>query len=210
MLRRKFVAGLGVSVVTGQAFGSMAPLGSPTSAGTPMRVWVENPEIVRQECPEWCWAASSAMIFAAHGHRIDQKKVVERVFHLDVCRPAPATSVIGEVLSGVWQDDSDRVFKSTVVAAYDPSNGIMNIDNTFIMGELAANRPLLYANTHHAMVVTAMDYMATPSGIYPQAVGVLDPWPYNHPFHPLDATEMRPSHAGGQMMFLASVNVADG
>ncbi len=52
------------------------------------RVWVENPTLVQQQCPLWCWAASITMIFANLGHIINQKQIVERVFGSLVCEPA--------------------------------------------------------------------------------------------------------------------------
>lgn len=85
--------------------------------------------------------------------------------------------------------------------------GLDRIGNAFIADELAQNRPLLYANRQHAMVVTAMDYLATPAFLVPQAVGVLDPFPSSPPFHPLQQTEMRPAHLGGDMTFLAAVHM---
>jgi hypothetical protein len=148
------------------------------------------------------------MIFAAHGHPVDQKKIVERVFGQLACAPGPALQV-AQVLSAQWEDDNGDEFQSTVTAAYDFSNQILAIDNSIIISELARDSPLLYANTHHAMVICETDYFSTPYGPNIRNVGVLDPWPYSPAFHPLQPQEAYPVHTGGQMMFLAAVAIDD-
>lgn len=119
MRRRQILAGLGAMLVARSAEAARAVVGPPFQGGTPLRAWVENPEIVRQECPLWCWAASASMIFAAHGRPVDQRRIVERVFGADVCRSVPDTATIGRVLSEPWQDDRGQAFRPNVVAAYD-------------------------------------------------------------------------------------------
>jgi hypothetical protein len=111
------------------------------------------------------------------------------------------------VLSSQWLDDFGRPFLARVSAAYDYGNGINAITNQFIVNELLADRPLLYGNSHHAMVVGQADYFDTPMGPNIQAVGVFDPWPGSPPFHPLSPPELVPAHMGGQMNFLAAVSV---
>lgn len=176
--------------------------------GLPSRSFVAHPAIVRQQCAEWCWAASASMIFAAHGRPVDQKRIVARVFGGLACAPAGQSLTMAQVLSSAWTDDNGEPFQSSVVAAYDPANGILAMNNTIIASELNQDRPLLYANTHHAMVVADIDYFASPLGVNVRAVGVLDPWPLSPAFHPLSPPEMVPAHLGGQMTFLAAVQVA--
>lgn len=172
-----------------------------------MRVFVQQPQLVRQDCPEWCWAASSSMIFAAYGHAVPQETIVTRVFHATVCASSQNTLNIADVLSDQWTDTAGRTFQSHIIAAYDPSNGVNAINNAIIVQELAANHPLLYCNTHHAMVVVSCDFYMGPGGLPTQvaAVGVLDPWPASPGYHPLSVPEMVPVQQGGQMMFLATV-----
>jgi hypothetical protein len=115
---------------------------------------------------------------------------------------------MGQVLSTQWIDASGQAFQPLVNAAYDPMNNIRLINNAFIINELLNDRPLLYANMHHAMVVVEADYFDTPYGPNLQSVGVLDPWPYNPPFHPLTVPETTAiDQPGGQMSFLASVRI---
>jgi hypothetical protein len=172
-------------------------------------VSVAHPTVVRQKCAEWCWAASASMIFAMNGHPTDQQTIVSAVFGGPKCLPAGKSSVIGSVLSASWQDDGGDAFQSSVVAAYDSANGINAINNFFILSELSNNRPLLYANSHHAMVVVGVKYIATPAGPDVREVSVLDPWPYSPGIHPLQFSEIIPNIlVGGQMSFLAAVHVS--
>lgn len=70
------------------------------SANGPInRVYVQTPTIIRQDCPQWCWAASASMVFAMHGHPLDQMKIVPRVFGGVVCMPAPSGITIATVLN---------------------------------------------------------------------------------------------------------------
>lgn len=207
MNRRTFIAATMGAAMSPAAHAAQMVIGPATYLGVPSRAWVARPAIVRQQCPEWCWAASASMIFAALGHPVDQKTIVSRVFGGLACAPAGQTLTMAKVLSAAWVDDSGQQFQSSVTAAYDPMNGVLAINNAIIANELQQDRPLLYANTHHAMVVAEVDYLATPMGPNVQAVGVLDPWPYSPPFHPLTPPEMIPAHMGGQMTFLAAVDV---
>jgi hypothetical protein len=191
------------------ALGTVALAMSPSllrAAGAPGRAFVAHPQLVQQQCPEWCWAASASMIFASGGHPTDQKKIVAGVNNGLACgRQQPG--IITQVLNGSWTDDYGQQFYPQVEAGYDQLNGIVNINNTFIINELTQNRPLLYANTHHCMVIVEADYFETPMGPNITDVLVLDPWPYNPSLHPLTPPELLPLFQGGQMMYLAAVRV---
>jgi hypothetical protein len=203
MNRRSFVFGAAAMA----AFSSKLQAKQDTVGGL-QRAYVTQPQLVQQKCPEWCWAASSSMIFTAHRHPVDQMKIVQRLFGAVVCAPSQNTWNIGQTLSEQWIDDRGQPFQPRVISAYDPSNGINNITNPFIINELANDRPLLYCNTHHAMVVVDFNYVLGPGGvIVPQQVGVLDPFPGSPGYHPLSPAEMVPSILGGQMTFLAAVQV---
>ena len=205
--RAAFLAGAAAAAASfAPARAAQTQLGPPTPMGVPTRAFVQHPQLIRQQCPQWCWAASSAMIFAAYGHPVAQQTIVDRVFNATVCAPSGNTSNIGGVLSDQWTDQNGLSFRSRVVAAYDSMNGINAIDNAIIVQELAANRPLLYCNTHHAMVVVSCDFLMGPMGpTQVAAVGVLDPWPGSPGYHLLTPPEMVPAHLGGQMTFLATV-----
>lgn len=168
--------------------------------------------ITTQQCAEWCWAASIAMILTFHGHPIDQKQIVAQTYGAVVCLPSGANAVMGNALSRPYIDANGKGFRCKVTAAFDPQNGIANLNNTMIVNELLQNRPLIVCNTHHAMVVCGVDYV--PNGPYPPIITnvyVVDPWPYFQRIHPLPAPEMVPygmfaaPGVPGQMMFLAAV-----
>ena len=184
-------------------------LGGHRSTGVRRRVWVENPRLIQQECPLWCWAASICMIFANLGHVIDQKQIVERVFGDLVCEPAETGRTMAYALSDTWTDVLGLSFQSRVVAAYDQMADVNRITNSFIVDELKSNRALLYANRDHAMVVTAVEYVETPKGPNVYRVGVLDPYPTNKSFRSLTPLEMVPAYFGGHMTFLAAVHLVD-
>jgi hypothetical protein len=174
----------------------------------PMRAWVANPQIVKQDCPQWCWAASISMIFAAYGHPVKQEKIVQRTYGSLVCLPSGNPLTIPANLSQTWIDDNGETFTSTVVAAYDPMNNVQTLFNPVIVDELANDRPLLYCNRHHAMVLVAADYVPRPWGTQILAGGVLDPWPESPDFHPLTQMELLAAGQGGEMMFLGTVRIS--
>jgi hypothetical protein len=207
MDRRSFFLGVSAAVTASAARAAQMQLGPVTPMGVPMRSYVQHPKVVKQNCPLWCWAASASMIFAANGFQVAQQRIVERTFGVLACAPSGNTVNIVNVLRSPWKDDSGTSFQPNIVAAYDPANGVSVINNAIIVNELNNDRPLLYCNTHHAMVVVAADYFDTPMGPNIQAVGVLDPYPGIPDFHPLSKPEIFPNLMGGQMTFLAAVQV---
>jgi hypothetical protein len=155
------------------------------------------------------------MIYAAHGHYVDQRVFVNALYGNPLtCAPAQRAINIAAELSGQWVDSSENVFQSQVTAAYDAAYG-NSLNNAIIVNELLADRPLLYCNTHHAMMVVSADYVLPPVlNAIPMImqVGVLDPWPNSAPYHLLSQPEIYPvqvfvpgSLVQGQMTFLASV-----
>jgi hypothetical protein len=171
------------------------------------RAWVTHPSLVRQNCPQWCWAASISMIFSSNGHPVQQQRIVQTTFGAQLCAPSGNPITIARDLSRSWIDDSGTPFQSNVAAAYDAWNGVNNLSNAFIVNQLENDKPLLYCNTHHAMVLVAVDYIDTPAGPNVIAAGVLDPYPTTPGFHPLSPAEIVPTQLGGQMTFLAAVDI---
>ncbi len=97
---------------------------------------------------------------------------------------------IGQDLSQNWVDDYGNSFSSEVTAAYDVWNGVNNLNNAYIVSELSNDRPLLYCNSHHAMLLVAVDFMQTPKGPNIVAAGVIDPWWQSPGFHALTPVEL--------------------
>lgn len=209
MLNRRQLLALALPATTaGGALAHNEPMGPSTPFYTPRKAWVSTPEVMRQECPQWCWAASIAMILTRLGHPMDQKVIVSSTFGGLVCMGAPNTLTIAADLSRPWTDLNGVSFVSRVTAAYDPANGIANLNNRMIIDELSNDRPLLYCNQHHAMVLVVADYLDTPSGPNMLGGAVLDPWPLSPEWHYLSAREFTPIQWGGEMTFLAAVDVA--
>jgi hypothetical protein len=175
-------------------------------AQMPMRVRVVHPQLVQQECPEWCWAASAAMIFGSLGHPTNQMKIVQAADQAPACHPAQ-TGHITRVLNASWTDDQGQQFTPRIEAAYDQANGITAVNNVFIVNEILQDRPLLYANTHHCMVIVEAYYFPASSGPNVVNLGVLDPWIGSPSFHLLTPADLVPALKGGQMMYLAAVRI---
>jgi hypothetical protein len=158
-----------------------------------------------QAMPEWCWAASIANVFAFYGHQVSQQAIVTQVYGAAVNRPALTGAVIAAQVNRVWTDDNGNRFRARLTAAYDFDAHVFAINNQFIINELIHDRPLLFGNTNHCMVVTAVDY--SPYRVL--GVGVFDPWPTSGGARNLAPTEMMPMNQGGQMRFLAALTVTD-
>jgi hypothetical protein len=176
-------------------------------AQMPMRMKVAHPRLVRQECAEWCWAASASMIFASLGHPTDQKKIVDAAYNGQVCAPAQQTGTITRLLDATWLDDDGRQFRPTIEAGYDQQNNILALNHTFIVDELTQDRLMLYANTHHCMVVVEAYYFPATTGPNVVSIGVLDPWSGGPEFRLLTAPELVPASKGGQLTYLAAVRI---
>jgi hypothetical protein len=206
-MRRRVFLGAISSLVASSKLDAAQLIMRNSPFGPIVRAYVDHPQLIQQQCPALCWAASASMIFASRGHPVDQKRIVERVYGGVICASSGPTQNITAVLQSTWYDDFGQNFQPVVVAGYDYFAGVNAIDNAFIVKELQANSPLLYCNTHHAMVIVSTDYVDTAMGPNVQAVGVLDPFPGSAGYHALAPAEIVPAHMGGQMTYLASIQV---
>jgi hypothetical protein len=167
-------------------------------------------QVVVQDCPERCWAASTAGIFRYHGHPIDQDDIAMDIFKTLACKAAGNPAVLTAVLSKVWTDTNGKDFKSTVAGLYDPLDGVNDLDNDDIVSAMLAGNPMLYANKTHAMVIVGIEYRKNIAGKLIDIVDVRvgDPYP-GKGIRSLSTTEMIPINRGGEMTYLASVDVDD-
>jgi hypothetical protein len=167
-------------------------------------------QIVTQNCPERCWAASMAGIFGYNDHPIDQDTIAQAIFGNLQCKPAQTTGVLNKVLSSVWIDTNGSKFKATITGLYDPANKVIAIDNNDIVSEMQSGSPMLYCNKTHAMVIVGIEYRKDMAGnlIAIDDVRVADPYP-TLGIHSLSKIEMLAEHLGGDMTYLASVDVDD-
>lgn len=146
------------------------------------------------------------MIFASLGHPTNQMKIVQAAYPAPACNPAQ-TEIITRALNATWTDDEGRQFTPRIEAAYDQANGVTTVNNALIVEEILQDRPLLYANAHHCMVVVEAYYFPASTGPNVISAGVLDPWSGAAPFRLLAPPELLPASQGGQMTYLAAVHV---
>jgi hypothetical protein len=215
--RRVFLANLGAALVCGNSLrlaAEQCKLIAPGVQGC--RVGLSDHfEVVQQDCPERCWAASIAGIFGYHGHKIKQDVIAQTIYHTLACLPPINTKVLNTVLSHEWTDDNGETFKATITGLYDPLNAVTEMDNDALVSEMKGDNPVLYCNTHHAMVIVGLDYRKDLAGNFMRMdeVHVADPWPgsgtYAPGMHVLTHQEMVPLAQGGQLTYVASVDVED-
>lgn len=211
MDRRKFAISAVLSGISCFLSAERCATIAPGVVGCRSEIDIDQVELAAtlQHCPMWCWAASISAVFKFFDHDVDQEDIVRGTYGQLGCLPALRPIQIAQALSKSWTDNDGDRFRLRITSAYDPYSGINATNNAIIVNELNHNRPLIYCNTHHAMVVSAVDYRPTPMGPMIDGVGVIDPWPDSPRLHPLSRPEIVPVHLGGQMTFLASVNVVD-
>jgi hypothetical protein len=158
----------------------------------------------RQEMPNWCWAASISNIFAFYGHTVTQKDIVYAATGKKADSTASPAMIAAQV-NRPWADADGEKFEAHLAAAYDVFAHVLAINNRYIVNELSHGRPLLVCNTHHCMVITAVDF--TPLSV--RAVWVFDPLPSAEPFHQLPYEEAKRMDLGGQLTFVGALTVED-
>lgn len=213
MNRRDFLSGLAVAAAYTPF--TLAAQCVPVASGiTGCTYRLSKPfDIVQQDCLAHCWAASIAGVFGYLGHPVNQDAIASEMFRTSQCLPAP-TRVINTVLSHQWRDNAGVDFTGRINGLFDPMNGIVNMNNIGLLAGLQADKPLLYCNTSHCMVIVEMDVRMDMYGnlIAIDRVVVADPFGYNG-FHQLSKPEMMPMGrppAGmpwGQLTYVASVDV---
>lgn len=141
----------------------------------------------RQNCPQWCWAASIQTIFGAHGYSIAQEYIVDRVMRPVngnlPCRGATDEEML-RAINLRYADPRGRAFDGRYHLAKDRSTNPYNHHWWDVVKvELSSRRPLLAAyktgpTTGHAVVITHVRIARSP-GRQDQliAMTVRDPWP---------------------------------
>ncbi|MGE8063577.1 papain-like cysteine protease family protein [Pseudomonas sp. NPDC089569] len=156
-----------------------------------------------QYMSQWCWAASIQMIFAYYGYNVSQPDIVLQAYGTINNLPALSGAVISQALTRRWIDQNGRQFDVRLLAAYDADAGVYAINNQLILQSLAQERPLVFGNLSHAMVLTAAAFQNTPMGPQIFNLGFMDPWPGNGIRGLIDPLELRPMHLGGHLRYLA-------
>jgi hypothetical protein len=211
--RRIFLSGLGAALAGGAShrLAAQCVLVAPGVAGC--TVGLSNHfHIVTQDCPERCWAASISGIFGYLGHPVNQDKIALAVFGPMFgtlpCLSSGNTKVLDAVLSHEWTDDNGVKFNASITGLFDPLNGVAAMDNDDLVSELQNDKPMLYCNRGHAMVIVGIDYRKDMAGnlIAVDRVRVADPYP-GQGYHLLSPAEMVPIAFGGALTYVASVDV---
>ncbi len=158
-----------------------------------------------QHRSQWCWAACISMVFAFHGHRVRQQRIVREAYGAPVNMPAPGF-VIARQLQRRWTDDDGEVFSVRVNGLYDAQFGIHATSNARIVDALRHERPLIIGARGHAVVLTMAEYQPGPMGPVVRAAGVFDPWP-GRGARGLMPDELVPVHQGGSLQFVVGIDV---
>jgi hypothetical protein len=196
MKRRSFILGAAATVAAPGATLSRPNDSSPIGAsplqercGPPMHTPqgpVANCEVgipiyqtPRQQCQQWCWAACCEAIFGLAGFDVPQTRFVQRQFPDMACRPAQGRQ-IKDAIDGRWTDRRGRSFRASCNIVIDASAGIRHPNPlALVWDELNAGRALISGSVGHAVLITAMQYTRSRSGVTTNAVVVRDPWPNN-------------------------------
>jgi len=151
---------------------------------------------------QWCWAACISAIFAFHGMRVSQERIVDATYGRVVNLPAHGPQ-IAAVTSRTWQTDDNSTFEAACEVLWDTQYHVTRPDASVEAArELAGDQPLIIGTGGHAMVLTAMTYRRNAYGQGVPVIAVVrDPWP-GRGRRPLSAEEWYGTS------FLAKVHVS--
>ncbi len=192
---------LALLIATGRLLGGSSSFTSPVNGVTYYNAYVEpHLSIEKQQGWQLCWAASISTIFKHYGHAVSQLAIVERIKGVPVDQ-AGWPRDMAAALSSEWTDDDGNSFKSEC-QIFDVMSGISTFTNDDLVDDLESDHPLLYCNSHHAMVLVQVTYAAVPPSGQKMIVDgvVLDPAPgvaperHLNPFseaHPFFAARVR-------------------
>lgn len=195
--------------IVGLILASMLATAQTTQAKS-VSVSLRDEAMAPQRKPYWCWAASVSNLFAYHGHRVSQARIVTEVYGSPVNMASGDYSNMARLLNRTWRDDDGRAFGSRLVAALDVMNGINSINNDEIRDALEDDRPLIIGTTSHAMLVVGMTYTEIGGRVASVSrVRVYDPWP-GQGFRDARPEEITPAPLGGTLMFVAEAQITGG
>ncbi len=131
-------------------------------------------KVAFQQTQVWCWAASISMIYNVYNHPVKQDEIVSRIFGAAIPTTA-SDQVINQAMSGSYTDDSGGSFSASFTD-FNTHIGLFNI-----VSALEDDNPLLITTSHHAMVLSAIEWNQSvgPMGPVGQTTAAIvrDPWP---------------------------------
>lgn len=157
--------------------------------------------LVAQEKPQWCWAASIAMVFAHYGYDVSQEGIVRQHFGDSIDR-AVSAGEITSLLESAWRDGKGRTFATNAVVAQSPDKR-PGPAHDIMVSELGRMHPMVIGVAGHAMVLVRIEYDRLPGDGAIRLTGgtVIDPSP-GRGLRRLLAHEALPS-------YVAAVRVSD-
>lgn len=211
MLSRRVVlgAGLGVAALAAERAVASDYCRPDYRFGQSCTASVDLPSLYAAYEPQyqsqWCWAACISMVFDFYGHPLAQDTIVQTAYGGPVNLPAQNLTM-SQALNRDWVDDNGASFSARLVAAYDPTAGVVAINDQTIAMSLATDHPLIIGAAGHAVVLTSIDYVPSPAGPQILGAGVFDPWP-GRGARTLSLAELVPVHRGGALAYIAAINV---
>ena len=179
--RRNLIQGAGFlltlpqSAVAGLSCQDIGPGIRTCTAG----VAIQQIRPVLQRRLNWCWAACIEAIFAVHGHKVGQRRIVEKLFGDEIDAPAAGPQIVYAV-DGDWEDDDGDSFEASAEVLWDTQFGFGRGDAIQQAAqELEADNPLILGAMGHAVLLTALTYTGNQFAVQINGAIVRDPWPLN-------------------------------
>lgn len=144
-----------------------------------------------QQKPQWCWAASIAMVLAHHGLQVEQEELARQQFGDAADRRASGEDVT-RLLSRPWRS-TDGTWLGLQAVVGDAHARRYGLRNDAVIAELAAGRPLIMGVSAHMMVLVQVEYQhfTRQEAVRMTGATVIDP---AAGVRPLAAAELRPSY----------------
>lgn len=130
-----------------------------------------------QEQQYWCWAASLSMLFQAHGVTLKQDRIVIQALGSRENIPQSGYN-LERLLNRSYVLANGSAFTVTG-SVTNVETRTFQVNNYDIISTLDEGHPVVYGALGHAMLLTAVDYLADLQGNPLRIVGgtVRDPWP---------------------------------
>ncbi|WP_093236306.1 papain-like cysteine protease family protein [Sinorhizobium sp. NFACC03] len=210
-----------------QGLGMAAYLGMPRSAAA---TEVCNASICDARIPStqfrhqgqpvnsvWCWAATISMICDWHGRTISQQDIVQQCFGGIVNAPADPFTLISSVNRSYVDVNGDSFSVGSQI--WSVLHGLAQLNNFGIIQQLSLDKPLVVCNLSHMMVLVGVSYprgtyaiteawVADPAFVGSVTQGIPGLAPLAPGFRYLYPAELVPVPLGGQLTFVAALDVS--
>lgn len=151
-----------------------------------------------QERTHWCWAAAVAMVLGHSGMAVSQEDVSRQYFG-DADNRKVSGAMLTEMLTQARAGANGAAARPEVIVG-DAAARRYELDNSSLVAELIAERPLVFAVNGHAMVLVQVVFeQSTLKGTRVIGATVIDPAP-GRGVRTLASTEMRPSYVAAVQM----------